>query len=513
MTEVTSRSSYPTGGREEPGGYGAMPSPAPSPARAAVLATGLTTPVATPDVAIPDRDIPDRDPAWRTPVWRESLLILLSGVITLPFALPESAHSLAFTFEFSAAYAVALLGALVTANALHRLRRSRMANRGFILARALAMVATVLPACLVLAAAMAPALAHDGNIALVWGGTWGLLALGLIAGARTLETGVRTGIARRRPATNACVATPEALGTMAGSTMRSRTHFTAAADLVDSDPAGAAEAAVAALDLDRIDAVDILATEREADFVLQLLRRLEVHPIQVALLTHEPALVARVWRNAPLLMRTVVVRRPMGRAEAMMKRGMDVVLASLSLAILSPLLLGVALLIRLDTPGPVFFRQDRVGYRNRIFRIYKFRTMHDGSADPLADRLTERNDPRVTRLGAFLRRSSIDELPQLINVLLGDMSLVGPRPHPLNAKAGQVPYAQVVDRYATRHRVAPGITGWAQVHGWRGNTDDEEKLIRRWEHDMFYIENWSIWLDIQILLVTPVVLLTGKNAY
>ncbi|HYD67083.1 exopolysaccharide biosynthesis polyprenyl glycosylphosphotransferase, partial [Azospirillum sp.] len=386
--------------------------------------------------------------------------------------------------------------------------------------------------------AMAPALAHDVNIAFAWGGTWGLLALGLIAGSRTLETRFvadapakgRAGTARRRPpaAMSACVATPLALGTVAGTAAgramagpgaaaaapgRGHTLFTAAGDVVQADPARAAEMAVAGLDLDRIDTVDILATERESDFVLHLVRRLEVHPVQIALLTHEPALVARVWREAPPLMRIIIVPRPMGRADAMMKRALDVTVAALCLALLSPVMLLVAALIKLDSPGPVFFRQDRVGYRNRIFRIYKFRTMHDRAADPLADRLTERNDPRVTRFGAFLRRSSIDELPQLINVLLGDMSLVGPRPHPLNAKAGQSLYAEVVDRYATRHRVTPGITGWAQVHGWRGNTDDEEKLIRRWEHDMFYIENWSIWLDIQILLVTPIVLLTGKNAY
>ncbi|HYH20265.1 MAG TPA: exopolysaccharide biosynthesis polyprenyl glycosylphosphotransferase [Azospirillum sp.] len=511
-----------------PDAYGSVSSAAP----AAVLAT----PVAIPPAAPPD--VADRDAAWRTPVWREGLLILLSGVVTLPFALPATSHSLAFTFEFSAAYAVALLGALFTANALHRLRRSRMAKRGFILARALAMMATVLPACLVLAAAMAPILAHDVNIAFAWGGTWGVLALGLIAGSRTLETrfvadapaGVRAGAARRRrtAAMSACVATPEALGTVAGGMVagramagpgaaaapgREQTLLTAAGNLVEADPARAAELAIAGLDLDRVDTVDILATERESDFVLHLVRRLEVHPVQIALVTHEPALVTRVWREAPPLMRIIIVPRPMGRADAMMKRTLDVVVASLCLALLSPVMLAVAALIKLDTPGPVFFRQDRVGYRNRIFRIYKFRTMHDGAADPLADRLTERNDPRVTRFGAFLRRSSIDELPQLINVLLGDMSLVGPRPHPLNAKAGQALYAEVVDRYATRHRVTPGITGWAQVHGWRGNTDDEEKLIRRWEHDMFYIENWSIWLDIQILLVTPVVLLTGKNAY
>ncbi|HYD64608.1 hypothetical protein, partial [Azospirillum sp.] len=247
---------------------------------AVALASPAAIPIAVPiDAASPDLGghAGDRDQAWRMPVWREGLLILLSGVVTLPFALPATSHSLAFTFEFSAAYAVALLGALFTANALHRLRRSRVARRGFILARALAMMATVLPACLVLAAAVAPALAHDVNIAFAWGGTWGLLALGLIAGSRTLETrfvadapaGVRPGAARRRrpAAMSACVATPLALGALAlgsvaGRAMagpgaaaaapgRGHTLFTAAGDAVEADPARAAEMAVAGLDLDR----------------------------------------------------------------------------------------------------------------------------------------------------------------------------------------------------------------------------------------------------------------------
>jgi lipopolysaccharide/colanic/teichoic acid biosynthesis glycosyltransferase len=165
---------------------------------------------------------------------------------------------------------------------------------------------------------------------------------------------------------------------------------------------------------------------------------------------------------------------------------------------LLPLLTVVSLLILAESGRPLFFRQRRYGFNQQEFRIIKFRTMttlDDGDVVPQA----RRNDPRVTPLGRFLRKWNIDELPQLVNVLKGDMSLVGPRPHALSHNRE---YEQKIALYARRHNVPPGITGWAQVNGLRGETDTEEKMRRRVDHDLYYIDNWSPWLDLRILLLT-----------
>ncbi|MCB2012716.1 MAG: sugar transferase [Geminicoccaceae bacterium] len=197
----------------------------------------------------------------------------------------------------------------------------------------------------------------------------------------------------------------------------------------------------------------------------------------------------------------------------LLKRSLDVVGASFLLVFLAPLMLVTALAIKLDSRGPVFFRQPRYGLGCQIFDCLKFRSMYADRLDTRAERLTTRNDPRVTRVGAFIRRTSIDELPQLINVLRGEMSLVGPRPHPVHAKAGDRLYEEVVEDFARRYRVQPGLTGLAQVTGLRGNTDTEEKLVRRFERDIDYISTWSIGLDLSILLRTPWASLKGENAY
>ncbi len=194
-----------------------------------------------------------------------------------------------------------------------------------------------------------------------------------------------------------------------------------------------------------------------------------------------------------------VDQRPIKDWQAVRKALFDRVLGA---ALLLPVLLLVALLIKLDSPGPVLFRQPRVGFDNRMFSICKFRTMRADQADLLADRQTTRGDPRITRVGRWLRRYSVDELPQLLNVLGGTMSLVGPRPHAPNTKAADRLFADVVGQYAVRHRVKPGITGWAQVNGWRGETQTEEQLRQRVRHDLDYIKNWSLWLDVKIVALT-----------
>jgi exopolysaccharide biosynthesis polyprenyl glycosylphosphotransferase len=206
--------------------------------------------------------------------------------------------------------------------------------------------------------------------------------------------------------------------------------------------------------------------------------------------------------------------KPIADWDRVAKSFFDRVVGSIMLALFAPVMLAVALAIKLDSRGPVFFRQKRYGFNNELIEVFKFRSMYVEKTDHNAAKLTTRNDPRVTRVGRFIRKTSLDELPQLINVALkGNLSLVGPRPHAIQAKAADRLYEQVVDGYFARHRVSPGITGWAQVNGWRGETDTQEKLERRVEHDLFYIENWSVMFDLYILLLTPFRLFNTENAF
>lgn len=216
------------------------------------------------------------------------------------------------------------------------------------------------------------------------------------------------------------------------------------------------------------------------------------------------AVVSRVGAMASL-----ELTRPMSPAAVAAKRLFDLAAASAALVVLSPLFLVVAILIKLDSRGPVFFLQSRYGFNQRRFRIVKFRTMSTFSDDEVVPQAA-RNDSRITRVGAYLRRTNLDELPQLLNVVLGQMSLVGPRPH-------AVPHNRAYERrialYARRHNVRPGITGWAQVNGHRGETETDEKMTRRVEHDLFYIDNWSMLFDLRIILRTVFSAKAYRNAY
>jgi lipopolysaccharide/colanic/teichoic acid biosynthesis glycosyltransferase len=173
----------------------------------------------------------------------------------------------------------------------------------------------------------------------------------------------------------------------------------------------------------------------------------------------------------------------------------------------------VGLLIKLDSRGPVLFAQERFGFNNNVIRVLKFRTMYLDRGDISGAQRTVRDDPRVTRVGRILRALSLDELPQLFNVVRGEMSLVGPRPHAITMRAGDRLYDDAVATYLNRHRVKPGITGWAQINGLRGEVDTIEKARARVEHDLYYIEHWSLWLDLKILLTTAPQLLAHRNAY
>jgi Undecaprenyl-phosphate glucose phosphotransferase len=227
-----------------------------------------------------------------------------------------------------------------------------------------------------------------------------------------------------------------------------------------------------------------------------------------------PDYVLSKYHNAQLarvgpLTSLQVTRLPLSRFELLQKRAMDFVFSALGLLVLAPLFAVVALLIKLDSPGPIFFLQRRYGFNEQPFRIIKFRTMRALDDGPVVQQAT-RDDPRITRVGRWLRRFNVDELPQLINVLKGEMSLVGPRPHAL---AHNREFERVIARYARRHNVKPGLTGWAQIHGLRGETDTNEKMQKRVEYDLFYIDNWSIDRDLLILIKTVLSPASYRNAY
>jgi Undecaprenyl-phosphate glucose phosphotransferase len=202
-----------------------------------------------------------------------------------------------------------------------------------------------------------------------------------------------------------------------------------------------------------------------------------------------------------------LTRRALTRFEIIQKRMFDLVFAAAALILATPLLVLIAILIKLDSKGPIFFVQRRYGFNQQPFRIIKFRTM---STVDDGVRQATRDDPRLTRIGRWLRRRNIDEIPQLFNVLTGDMSLVGPRPHPLPLDDE---FQRRISLYARRHNVKPGITGWAQIHGYRGETDTDDKMRIRIEYDLSYIDNWSLWLDLKIITRTVLSRTAYQNAY
>jgi len=201
---------------------------------------------------------------------------------------------------------------------------------------------------------------------------------------------------------------------------------------------------------------------------------------------------------------------PMKGTTRLLKEIEDRVLALLILVLISPLMLVIAVAVKVNSPGPVYFRQKRNGWNGNVIKIYKFRTMYVHQEDDYKVSQATKNDPRITPLGAFLRRNSLDELPQFINVLQGRMSIVGPRPHVV---AHNDYYKEKVPRYMLRHKVKPGITGWAQVHGFRGETETLDKMEKRVEYDLYYIEHISLWLDIKIIAMTIFKGFSGRNAY
>ena len=250
--------------------------------------------------------------------------------------------------------------------------------------------------------------------------------------------------------------------------------------------------------------------------ILDMIKKLWVLPVDIRLSAHNNKLRFKpraysYFGDVPVL---DMYDLPITDWDTVLKWLFDRIVGLLALIVLSPLMLIVALAIKLDRPGPVLFRQKRYGFNNERIDVFKFRSLHHNMADPTASKVVTKNDPRVTRVGRFIRKTSIDELPQLFNVVFkGNLSLVGPRPHAVYGKFENRLFDEAVDGYFARHRVKPGITGWAQINGWRGEVDNEEKIQKRVEFDLYYIENWSILFDIVILAKTPFALLKTDNAY
>src|SRR5215470_9953977 len=250
--------------------------------------------------------------------------------------------------------------------------------------------------------------------------------------------------------------------------------------------------------------------------ILQMLKKLWVLPVDIRLSAHSNKLQFRPRSysyigSVPVL---DVFDRPITDWDVVMKWLFDKIVGGLVLLAAAPVMALVALAIKLDSRGPIFFKQKRYGFNNEMIEVYKFRSMYADKTDATASKLVTKDDPRVTRVGRLIRKTSLDELPQLINVVFkGNLSLVGPRPHAVHAKAADQLYDEAVDGYFARHRVKPGITGWAQINGWRGETDSELKIQRRVEHDLYYIENWSVLFDLYILAMTPLALAKTENAY
>ncbi|MCB1380345.1 MAG: undecaprenyl-phosphate glucose phosphotransferase [Alphaproteobacteria bacterium] len=265
----------------------------------------------------------------------------------------------------------------------------------------------------------------------------------------------------------------------------------------------------------RIDLI-IVAIPLSAEVrLLTILKRLWELPVDIRISGQASALKLnpRAYTYLGKLPLLSVFDRPLKGWSLFLKDALDRLLALIAIVLLAPLMLAVAIAVKVESKGPVIFRQKRYGFNNELIEVFKFRSMYSNLTDHNAAKLVTKGDDRVTRVGRIIRKTSLDELPQLFNVLTGQLSLVGPRPHATQAKAADALYEKVVDGYFARHRVKPGITGWAQINGWRGETDTLEKLEQRVKHDLEYIDRWSLAFDLYIIAKTPFALLKSENAY
>jgi Undecaprenyl-phosphate glucose phosphotransferase len=264
-----------------------------------------------------------------------------------------------------------------------------------------------------------------------------------------------------------------------------------------------------------IDRVIVALPHSAEKRLLEVLHKLHRMPVEISL---APDMVgfsvagkdSAEFGGLPLI---DVYGRPLSFGQTLAKGAFDKVVAALALIAAAPVMIACAIAIKLDSKGPVLFSQNRLGFGDRVIRVLKFRTMYAEAADPNGERQSSRDDPRITRVGRFLRRSSLDELPQLFNVLRGEMSLVGPRPHAVAMHVHHRRNEDIVPDYALRHHVKPGITGWAQVNGHNGPVSTEEALRARVAHDLDYINNWSLWFDVRSLVMTVKIFFRQRPVY
>lgn len=259
-----------------------------------------------------------------------------------------------------------------------------------------------------------------------------------------------------------------------------------------------------------VDIVVVTLPYEAADRIHQAVMRLRVLPVQIHVcpgrISYELDKSEVVdLGGIPMLK---ILARPLEKGGWLVKQMEDLLIASMIILLISPLLLFIAIAIKLDSRGPIIYTQKRGGFNSRSFKMYKFRTMRHAPGAPLVQ--AQPQDPRITRVGRFLRKHSLDELPQFFNVLKRDMSIVGPRPHAIQHDQE---FTAIISQYISRLRVKPGITGWAQINGFRGLTDTPEKLLKRLEYDLYYIDHWSLWFDLRIILKTILISIADKTAF
>jgi Undecaprenyl-phosphate glucose phosphotransferase len=464
-------------------------------------------------------------------IW-DALTVLVAAylcAVLYSAALPESDMMPAF---FGTGAPLALVGALLAPFVL----RERWDAWTVRATSAVGVVRRVMPRVLMLLAALLATsflTKTTAHLPRIWACSWSL-AIGVLAVsgrlflARYIHELDRAGVLRERVAIVGSPPAADALRRMLSRLHGVTTEIVGVFDDMPADAAeGTREALQALVEIGKRQALDrvLVAPQRPASpgqalddgRLARITRELKALDVQVAFCpdTTEIDVHGRRLERLGELPLFVLASRAIGCWGLVQKEIEDKVVGLLLLLASLPLMGLIALAIRLDSPGPVIFVQRRHGWNNREFEIFKFRTMRAEPHRP-ADRVqqTERNDRRVTRVGAALRRMSLDELPQLLNVLRGDMSLVGPRPHPVVMRTESRLCNEIVAEYAHRHRVKPGITGWAQIHGCRGATQTAAQVRRRVELDIEYIENWSVLLDLKILLLTPVKLVFDRgNAF
>jgi Undecaprenyl-phosphate glucose phosphotransferase len=362
------------------------------------------------------------------------------------------------------------------------------------------------------------------TVLLFFAGGIGSIAVSRLVIARTLAHVIAIGALARRRVALVCAASEVGSNRLLGTVERYGYVISRVFVLPDEAASGAATSGEAGglvaermnevVDYARSSAVDeiVLALPwASSDLIDRAEAALQVLPIPVKLVpdTHVARFFDRPLFEFGPTKAVELQRAPLTAPQRILKQSLDFCLAAVGLILLLPMLGVLALAIRMETPGPAFFFQSRAGFNGQAFRIFKFRTMSTLDDGPEV-RQARRNDPRVTPLGRLLRALSIDEIPQLLNVLRGEMSLIGPRPHAL---AHDDEYGRLIATYAIRRKIKPGLTGWAQVNGCRGETPSVEAMQHRIEHDLWYIEYWSFWLDLRIALRTIVQLLRPRNVY